>query len=243
MKLFCCSDLHSFYEPFKRALDEKGFEENNPEHLLVVCGDVFDRGLESAELYQYLDNLTNVILVRGNHEYLLEELFKRGYPASHDESNGTFRTAIDLADIVNFKSPPMGLFEYCLVVAQFLEPFLNKYVNYFETENYIFVHSWLPSTSDGQYREDWRAASGTEWIEACWGNPFDLATAGLNKTGKTIVFGHWHTSWPRHQYENKPEFLDGADFSPYYGENFIGLDACTAWSKTCNVIVLEDNLI
>jgi hypothetical protein len=32
------------------------------------------------------------------------------------------------------------------------------------------------------------------WEEAMWGNPFFKAQDGLNGTGKTIVFGHWHCS-------------------------------------------------
>ena len=234
MKLFCCSDLHSFYEPFKKALDEKCFEENNSEHLLLVLGDVFDRGPDSVQIWKYLDSLTNVILIRGNHEDLLEEMLLRGYGERHDKSNGTFRTVCDFADIATNRN---NLVEVCKEVEKLLSPFLAKFIDYFETEHYIFVHSWLPCTIryDGSdetkpwytrnkvydFMPDWREANEVEWTDARWGNPFELANAGLNKTGKTIVFGHWHTSWPRHQYENKPEFLDGADFSPYYGENFI----------------------
>jgi len=61
------------------------------------------------------------------------------------------------------------------------------------------------------------------------------------------VFGHWHTSWPRHHWawsdEAKPEVGEGADFSPYYGNGFIGIDACTAYSGKVNVLVLEDELM
>lgn len=43
MKFFAISDMHSFYDPMIDALDQAGFEKNNPEHTLIVCGDAFDR--------------------------------------------------------------------------------------------------------------------------------------------------------------------------------------------------------
>ena len=90
--------------------------------------------------------------------------------------------------------------------------------------------------------ENWREASQKEWNEAMWGNPYELAEQGF-LPNKTLVFGHFHTSYPRHKYENKQEFGEEADFSPYYGEGYIGIDACSAYSKKCNVIVLKDEFI
>ena len=98
MKLFCCSDLHSYYTATKRALDDAGFDKNNPEHWLVVCGDCFDRGSESEELLHYLMTLERTILVKGNHDILLEECCMREFPYSYDISNGTKRTISDIGD-------------------------------------------------------------------------------------------------------------------------------------------------
>ena len=85
---------------------------------------------------------------------------------------------------------------------------------------------------------DWREASEAEWEEARWGNPFKMAEAGLNQTGKILVFGHWGT------YENRPREYEGEDlFDPVYGEGYIGLDATTVLSGQVNVIVLEDELL
>ena len=43
-------------------------------------------------------------------------------------------------------------------------------------------------------REDWRNATPAEWDDANWGCPWKYEQRGLNKTGKAIVCGHWHTS-------------------------------------------------
>jgi serine/threonine protein phosphatase 1 len=252
MRLFVTSDVHSFFTPFKKALAEKGFEPNNQNHLLLVLGDIFDRGGESWEIYNYLNNLTNVVLIRGNHEDLLEEMLQRGYGEKHDISNGTVWTACQLADGVGAKTK--STYEVCKVVEDLIKPFFNKFVNYYESANYIFVHSFIPctvhyhgvgdsrpwylSSKTYEYMSDWREASEVEWEEARWGNPFKLAEAGLNQTGKTLVHGHWGT------YEARPKDYEGDDlFRPFYGHNCIGLDATTALSGEVNVVVLEDDLI
>ena len=43
-KLFVVSDVHSFYNHLIKALNEKGFDKNNPDHWFVSCGDLLDRG-------------------------------------------------------------------------------------------------------------------------------------------------------------------------------------------------------
>ena len=94
MKLFCVSDIHSSYTPLKNALDKANFNENDPNHLLIVCGDVFDRGHETLEVYEYLKNIKNKILIKGNHEYLYNYLLEPdaypGYGSFHDGTIDTF---------------------------------------------------------------------------------------------------------------------------------------------------------
>ena len=42
---FVCSDIHGFYKEWVKSLKEAGFNKNNPEHILIVLGDIFDRGI------------------------------------------------------------------------------------------------------------------------------------------------------------------------------------------------------
>ena len=246
-KFFVTSDIHSYYNELKTALNEAGFDENNENHYLVVCGDCFDRGPDSAKVLKYLTNLPRKILVKGNHEQLLLDCCRRGYPGSHDVSNGTTRTIWDLGYGYNFDE----MCEYTLIKVR---PFIDGMVNYFETKNYIFVHSWIPTfNKDGlpahytrnrkfEFNPDWRNASQSEWDVATWGNPFNMAEQGL-LPDKTIVFGHWHCSAGWAKSEGRGEFGDDARFDAYYGDGFIGIDACTARSGKCNVIVIEDEFL
>ena len=249
MKIFAVSDIHSFYTYFKKALDKSGFEVGNKNHLLIVLGDCFDRGDESQETLDFLMSVPNKVLIRGNHEYLIEEFCRRGYPLSHDHSNGTSKTVMDLdLEAKNWDAA-------CETTMTKLKPLLNQMVNYFETDKYIFVHSWIPCIGDGkpmyhvrnrhfEYDPNWRNAHQAQWEGATWGNPLTMAEKGLNQTGKIIVCGHWHCSSGWAKEAGIPEFGYGSCCEPYYyKDKLIMIDACTAATKVVNVLVLEDGLI
>ena len=254
MKLYVCSDIHGYFDEFKKALDEMGFDPSNDEHLLVVCGDTTDRGSQPLEVISYLSKLIDenkCVVIKGNHEQLVIDCLNRKYPGSHDFSNGTFDTICDLGGAKGGR--PFD--ECCIVANDRFKPFVNKMVNYFETNNYVFVHGWIPvNCYDGlpaYYRhnrkflikDDWRFAHQKEWDDAMWLCGPNMARHGFNNTGKTIVFGHWHTSYLWAIKEGRSEFDEDAKFDPFFGDGYIAIDGCTAHTGKVNVIVLEDELL
>ena len=78
-KFFVIADVHSFYTEMKNALDVAGFEINNPDHILISCGDVLDRGPQSSEVLEFLLSIPKDrrIFIRANHEALLEDCISR----------------------------------------------------------------------------------------------------------------------------------------------------------------------
>lgn len=256
-KLFVVSDIHSYYEPFKKALDEAGFDPNNESHWLIVCGDCFDRGPDSELLFRFLMRLERKVLVKGNHDLLLEECCLREFAYGHDHSNGTVRTINDMGGAGEGRA----FDECCERTFNRTARYRELLVNYFETQNYIFVHSWIPTNikydddvskpwyllgKHHKYMEDWRNANDVEWEEAMWGNPFARAQEGLNQTGKTIVFGHWHCSTGYVLAgETDDEFGEDAIWESYKNEKqgIIGIDRCTAHTGEVNVLVLEDEFL
>lgn len=246
-KFFVTSDIHSFYTPLKQSLDKKGFDPNNKDHWLVVCGDCFDRGDDSGLVLKFLMSLERKILVRGNHDILFKDLCERGWPGYHDYSNGTITTVYDLGG-AGSGNPLDECFE---ISWNKTAAYRGLLVNYFETQNYIFVHSWIPVNPKGfdtyTYREDWRNATDSEWEDAMWGNPFWHAQDGLNQTGKTLVFGHWHCS-TGHSLASQgdlSEFEEDAIWEPYINTDtkIIGVDRCVAYTGELNVVVIEDEFL
>ena len=252
-KFFVTSDIHSYFTPFKEALDKAGFDQNNEDHWLIVCGDCFDRGSESVKLLKFLMSIEHKILVKGNHDILLEDCCTRGFPYSHDKHNGTTRTIQDISD----KQSAYDFADACEATYNKLARYRELLVNYFETQNYIFVHSWIPTIKEewphpadkwitltkDRYMEDWRNANDVEWENAMWGNPFKLADQDLNKTGKTIVFGHWHCSVGHKMLGNCKDEFEYTIWEPCYFKNTIGIDRCTAHTGEVNILVLEDEFL
>lgn len=254
MKFFVVSDVHSYYDEMISALEKAGFDKYNPEHWLISCGDSFDRGTQSLEVFNFLDSLKRKILVKGNHDDMLIDLCERGWANMFDSHNGTFGTVNQLSYKFKGVYAKRNTFaENCKIAYEKFKPMYDNMVDYFETKNYIFVHSWIPLatriyetgklTNAVDYSvDDWRNATLEEWKEARWGNPFELAEEGY-LPDKTIVFGHWHTSWPRAAWEGKEELGREADFSIYMGNGYIGIDAMTSHSGIVNVLVVEDEFM
>ena len=49
MKFFVVSDIHGFYNELIKAVSSAGFDKNNKNHTLIICGDLFDY----SNLYVY----------------------------------------------------------------------------------------------------------------------------------------------------------------------------------------------
>lgn len=287
-RYFITSDIHGFYLQFKKALDDKKFDINNENHILIILGDIFDRGSEALDLYNFIQSIPKDrrILVRGNHEQLYLDLLKKKFPEGHDFHNGTVDTFCQIAKMAEISEGistsdylESGYHYFCGTYydTEKIEPECQEYwneilakvkkskitawikskewVNYFELKDYIFVHSfiplndtrpWLPahyiSGHDYSYREDWRNATKWEWKDATWGCPWRLAKEKLNKTGKYIVCGHWHTS---DFYNNlkKVKTYYSRENNPIFKSNrykLIGIDACTAISNKVNILIVEE---
>ncbi len=248
MRYYVAADVHGYYTLFRRALRDAGYDDDPAPHKLILLGDLFDRGREAVEMQEYVLGLMErheAILIRGNHEDLFETMVTadRGLPVRHHESNGTYDTALQLTGFERRAALENNMeFARCARETPFYRQIIPATVDYYETRRYVFVHGWIPGVQreDGYVCDpDWRNAGPEEWRMARWVNGMDAAMSGAGE--KTILCGHWQSSYGHAKYEHKgTEFGPDADFSPYYGPGVIALDACTAWSGRINVIVLED---
>lgn len=179
-KYFVVSDIHSFCGELKYSLRQAGFNKRNKNHILIVCGDVFDRGDETVEVYKYLKSIPKkrCILIRGNHESLYKELLTKSFPDRYDFSNGTVRAFCNIASIDEEK-----LSKYYWIEQGFANGFdydqieeklystwnqiknivanheitnwldSKQWRNYFELDKYIFVHSFIPVKVKDEWKE------------------------------------------------------------------------------------------
>lgn len=245
MKYFIVADVHGFFDEMMQALNRAGFDRDDPTHIFVSLGDLLDRGTQPEECLNFVNGLARKILIRGNHEDLIEALLARRDAIARDHRNGTFDTAIKLnggypVDYAAMQEHPA------------LQTYLRSTVDYHETKTAVFVHGWLPCFVDQRYdegvtvtsyekRPDWRdlPPECQAWKDARWYNGMEAWHCGATEPKKTVFCGHRHCSWGHFMYGDAPD--EAADFSPFIRDGIVALDACTAYSHQMNCCVLEEN--
>ena len=270
MKYFVVSDVHSYFKELMEALHEKGFEIDNKEHKLIVCGDLFDRGDETVKLFEFIKELhaqDRLIYVKGNHEDLLfecmSELMNDHIPSYHHYSNGTIHTICNLCGYRSeYLVTPDRKTEIYDKVKPLLDFITTTCVDYYDVKNYIFTHGWLPcTTSDsniyharkkfGQVDEVWNNPDDPlyegAWKAARWINGMEAWRQGCRLENKTIVMGHFHCSWgwshikqERKEFPNKGRKDWMDSFEPFVDDGILAIDACTAYTGKVNCIVIEE---
>lgn len=261
MRYFAVSDVHSFYNELINALNRNNFNVEDQSHILIVCGDLFDRGNQSKECFEFVKKLQSqnrLIYVKGNHETLLKECVKElsisnRAPGSHHFHNGTVKTICDMCGenewVVYDPSAKRTIAEKMQHILDFID---QNCVNYFELPKAIFVHGWIPLFSSV---EDWRVdASEEDWEEARWWNGMEMwRNPNMRVPGKNIICGHWHCSYghsiidqevKEFPQQNQIEKMKLA-FKPWIKEGIIAIDSCCAYSKKINCVVFDEegNLI
>lgn len=265
IRYFVSGDIHSYFENWMLYLEHAGFERDNPEHKIIICGDLFDRGDGTLECFEFVKQLADegrLVYVRGNHEDLLldcvKEIKRRFDISMHHINNGTVKTVAHLADTNQYdilcNCYDRELFDKR--TTEVLE-FIKQYtVDFFELGDYIFVHGWVPCESSDSNKYHARkpvtlAPQDTwtdKWDAARWLNGMECWNQGAIPEGKTVVCGHWHTSWGHHRFHgHKHEFpnisIKGArnSFKPFVEPGIIALDGCTAYTGLVNVVVFTVN--
>lgn len=235
-KYFAVSDVHSCYKLLIDALHEKGFDKNNPEHILISCGDLLDRGDDTIKVLEYVLNLPEdrTILIKGNHEYLLEDLLKRESFYGIDISNGTAKTCIALSDInVPDTHEQLNLLAFSIISSakenKLLKQYFSRLVHYAEFENHVFVHGWL--------RPEFRYANDEDWSYDTWLNGIDSWIMYGNEIGKIIVCGHINASYAHREINGK------SSNKTFKNDDIICLDGMTILSNIVNCEIFEEDEI
>lgn len=260
--IFAISDIHGHYTETIKSLKEAGYNENNTQHFLVVCGDIFDRGRENIEIYQWLKKLTDeskAIVIKGNHDSMFIDFLTSNNNPFNYCNNGMCETVDDfLGRTRSFESwclidkkcePTVGAF------AEFAEEsrkeineeypelllWLNSMPWYYETQNYIFVHGAIDTQA-----LDWRQPhcilyDKVDWDALSWDDGSFLGKRMYNTDGKIVVAGHFHTYHLRNKYDlSEEENHSILDINDETLGHKIFIDGCTPHTKNVNVLVIEN---
>ena len=262
MRYYVVSDIHGYYSHLIMALKEAGFFDEKEPSVLIVCGDLLDRGPEARQLVEFMLQLMEegrLIYILGNHEELLvqclQEIARGGVyeiasGMSHHYLNRTWDSLLQISEMEELEAyrHPNELVRR-VIRSPFYKKLLPACVDYYETAHYIFVHGWIPCFAEGfrpyvkyKFNPDWRDAEVHEWRSARWFNGMELACKhSITEPNKTIVCGHWHTSYGHSLIDHScSEWGTDADFSPFSADGILAIDASTPNSLTVNCVVIED---
>ncbi len=216
-KYFVFSDVHGFYDELIRDLAASGFDATNPEHIIVSCGDNFDRGPKSYEMFEFLNNFPEdrKYLVKGNHEYLLEDLAEREEVLQMDIMNGTAESYLEFQRRLNDPN-----------IRKVIR-FTRNMLNCFEVANHVFCHGFLPQT-------DYHNATPEMWKKAAWIDSSKLLK-DLPDMGKMIVVGHKATS----MFHDYNDMFIQLRTQRHCG--LIAIDGTTVVNKKVNIFVLNED--
>jgi len=259
-KYFVVSDVHSCYDALIKALNKKHFDPKNKNHILVVLGDIFDRGDKPIELYEFLKSIPNnrLVLVRGNHEDIFTQLINSPLPDETDYYNGTVSTLCKIVNIAeekmdyhywqslyyktySFNPEIMYRQTWYTVKNKVLNSEIYKFItsrkwkNFFELDNYIFVHGFIPLVN-GKYYTNWRNLDKEHWEGARWLYGYKESLKGNYQETKALVCGHVPTSFIRDELE-QTNIKNPNDIINI--NNVICIDGGAYFSDQINVFVVE----
>lgn len=261
-KIFAISDVHGHYTEMVNALHKSGFDENNPKHLLISCGDMFDRGEESLAVYQYLKDLHDkgkAVLIKGNHEPMFTSFLKGSVNPFNFIHNGTRNTIDDFYHCT--KSFEMFMIEnkdnymymedaYCDFVKRTsksinkefpeLINFIDNLPYYYETKNHIFTHAAIDLKVPDWHNPHCYRYDKIDWEALTWDDGSFITQK--NTTDKTIVVGHFDSNSLRKMWDIDYNGQDNYSILKT-DDNKVFIDACTILTKQINVYVIEDELL
>lgn len=215
-KYFVFSDVHGCYNELIRDLNKSGFEINNDSHIIISCGDNFDRGNQNYEMFCFLRDLPNdrKILIKGNHEYLLESVVDRKEFTRIDILNGTAKSYNELADALNDDN-----------ITELMN-LIKTMVNFYEINNLVFTHGFIPL--------NYHHASLDEWYKAVWVKSYLLLNE-LPNIDKTIVVGHCGVRF----YHDSTNIYIQEKTQNNCG--LIAIDCTTMLNQKVNILVVNEN--
>ena len=259
-KIFAVSDIHGDFDALISSLEEAGYDESNPEHLLISLGDAFDRGERSADVYEYLKRLSDegkAIVLKGNHTTMfIDYLDGTSLDPFNYYRNGEKETFADFLHRTdpfeswcmidkNIQNPTYG--DFATWVKEAREEINEEYPEllewlktrpyYYETKNYIFTHGAIDTRVEDWHNPHCFRYKYNDWDALTWDDGSFFGKT-IKNTDKTVVIGHFGTQTLRKMY-NTGENDETWSILTRKDGRVIALDATTCYSHKVNVLVLE----
>ena len=227
-RIFVMSDIHGQYDLFLKMLDKIKLKR---EHLLVIIGDICDRGKKSYEIYIKCMKMIklgyNLKFILGNHEDMLLEDLENDYPLRYETEYSVFRNS------KYFENKTMTEWhqENFLEEIEWLVKWLKNCPLIISGNENIFVHAGLDLNKvlEKQEKETVLWTREEFWL---------MENVELEEyKGKNIYFGH--TPNINGRISKKTDRIKGIDCGAFF-THFLG---CIEVKSQEEIYVYEDEFI
>ena len=227
-RIFVMSDIHGQYDLFLKMLDKIDLKR---EDLLVIIGDICDRGKKSYEIYMKCMKMIklgyNLKFILGNHEDMLLEDLENGYPIRYETEYSVFRNSkyFENKDMKDWHE------ENFLEEIEWLVKWLKNCPLVISGNENIFVHAGLDlkKVLEKQEKETVLWTREEFWL---------MENVELEEyKGKNIYFGH--TPNINGRISKKTDRIKGIDCGAFF-THFLG---CIEVKSQEEIYVYEDEYI
>ena len=227
-RIFVMSDIHGQYDLFLKMLDKIKLKR---EDLLVIIGDICDRGKKSYEIYMKCMKMIklgyNLKFILGNHEDMLLEDLENDYPIRYETEYSVFRNSkyFENKDMKDWHE------ENFLEEIEWLVKWLKNCPLIISGNENIFVHAGLDLNKvlEKQEKETVLWTRDEFWI---------MENVELEEyKGKNIYFGH--TPNINGRISKKTDRIKGIDCGAFF-THFLG---CIEVKSQEEIYVYEDEFI
>lgn len=214
------SDPHGEYKALVDSLEAAGYHPKNKNQWLVSVGDLFDRGSQSLEIFQFLDKIERKLMILGNHDEFLLDFLEEDFRDFewHCLHNGLWETLKSFAGLP--KDEPYAIWvprkwelrNIILTKNPTLLDFLKSMVPVIMIDKNIITH--------GGFKKDYLSE---KWVvnNFCNTEDFVAKTENLN-IPFTFIFGHWFAAHLHLKFNKKVDYSKKFKY-----KNYIGLDGAT----------------
>ncbi len=263
--IFFISDLHGYFDITIKSLQDAKWDETNPNHFLIVLGDIFDRAEQNVQIFEWLYRLTKenkAIVTSGNHhKFLIDFLedYVDDFNYIHNGLNKTINSFLgtndDLKEWIFNDKGQSSIDEIWYDWQKHarnkinhkypeLLSWLKSLPRYIETTNYIGVHASIDTKVN-----DWKSPHCYRYNLVDWDAlDFDDGSffgSSIVNTNKTVVVGHFGTYHLREMYNLPYDRHPNSQYNILIrnDKRVIAIDATTILSKQVNVLKIEEEML
>lgn len=245
MATYVMSDIHGLYNKFHDMLELIEFSETDK---LYIIGDIIDRGSDGIKLYQEIINMSNVEVIKGNHEVFFLDTMKICWDKKNDKWLNIDEDRLRMRSSLWFSNGGYPTFKEFLKLDSQNQYELFKYISNekdyklisINKEKYLLIHAGLYINNDLSLEQMLERNLKHElhlWIRE------DFLDSEKTLEDTTIIFGHTMTYYiPAYLYQlelTKKNLKECSKGRIFHGIGKIGIDCGCAMELNLGCLCLE----